>query len=109
MGREIDLTQPLSAEDRKWLEERGKHGDLRVANELHPQSGAAVADPDEDDSEVDQEALYGTWTKAQLQYELQTRDLPTTGTKAELVDRLVEADGESDTGDLDDDEDDDQS
>ena len=92
MGREIDLSQPLSAEDRAWLEERGKHGDLRVANELHPDSVPAeeVADPDDDGTEAGDE--YGDWSKAQLAYELSTRDLPTTGTKAELSARLVKDD-----------------
>jgi len=95
MGREIDLTQPLSAEDRAWLEERGKVGDLRVADEMFPDSVPADADPDDDGSMEDEsESAYADWTKAQMQYELSTRDLPASGTKAELVERL-EADDEA--------------
>lgn len=86
MGRNIDLTQPLSDEDREWLEQRGKIGDLRIADEL---AGAAV-DPDEEGGEDSE--TYGNWTKAQLMYEANNRDLSQAGTKADLVARLEEDD-----------------
>lgn len=94
MGKTIDLTQPLSSEDRAWLVERGKIGDLRVADEIAAaaaESEAASEAQDDDDEVVDSEE-YGEWTKAQLQYELTERNLPTSGTKAELVTRLEEDD-----------------
>ena len=100
MGKSIDLTQPLSDEDRAWLEERGAIGDLRIADELAAVAAGTLdpvaveeipAEEDEDDEEHESES-YGGWTKAQLQYELSTRDLPQYGTKAELIDRLETAD-----------------
>lgn len=106
MGREIDLTQPLSAEDRAWLEERGKYGDLRIANEYN------APQPEGEDAEVSESGTaYDDWTKAQLQYEAHARDLSTTGTKADLVERLLaydaehpdeDDDGSDDSGDGDD-------
>jgi hypothetical protein len=96
MGKNIDLSQPLSAEDRTWLEERGKYGDLRVADDLAAAANAPApeAEPEAEPEETGGEdsETYGTWTKAQLQYELQTRDLAQSGTKAELVARLEEDD-----------------
>lgn len=98
MGREIDLTQPLSAEDREWLEQRGKYGDLRIANEYN----APTAEDTAEDGEVsDSGSAYDGWTKAQLQYELSVRDLSTTGTKADLVERLLASDAEAPANDDD--------
>lgn len=96
MSRSIDLSQPLSDEDRAWLDEHGKYGDLRVAAEYaraadEPEPVAVEQVPEEDESDVEG-SEYGTWTNAQLRYELGTRDLPQYGTKAELVARLEEAD-----------------
>ena len=101
MGREIDLTKPLSAEDREWLEQRGKYGDLRIADEYNPPA-AADSEPDEGETS-DSGSDYDGWSKAQLQYELSTRDLTTTGTKAELVERLLEDDAAKAAGDAGDD------
>lgn len=39
---------------------------------------------------------YSSWTKDDLAEELEKRDLPKSGTKAELVARLEEADAETD-------------
>lgn len=39
------------------------------------------------------EADYSDWSKAQLAAELEARGLPKSGTKDELIARLVEADG----------------
>lgn len=99
MGKTIDLTQPLSPEDRAWLEERGKFDDLRVADEyaaVATESEPVGDDDDEDDEDTDSEE-YGTWTKAQLQYELGERGLPQSGTKVELVARLEADDAAKET------------
>ena len=97
MGKSIDLSQPLSDEDRAWLESHGKYGDLRVAAEFARAADEPVSPVEEQVSEPEDEtdvegSEYGTWTNAQLRYELGTRDLPQYGTKAELVARLEEAD-----------------
>jgi hypothetical protein len=104
MGRSVDLTQPLSDEDRAWLLERGAYGDLRIADEVARASAAPEpvaaeeipvqpeAAPDDDDNSVVDSAVYGEWTNAQLRYELSTRELPQYGTKAELIARLEESD-----------------
>lgn len=109
MGKVIDLTQPLSDEDRAWLLERGALGDLRVADELARVAAEAdspveepVSEPEEADEDVEGSEVYGTWTKAQLQYELGARNLPQYGVKAELVARLEEADSGIEPVDADD-------
>lgn len=94
MGKNIDLTQPLSPEDRAWLVERGKIGDLRVADEIAATAAESEPEAPDDDEVVDSDQ-YGEWTKAQLQYELTERGLPTSGTKVELVARLEEDDSEA--------------
>lgn len=98
MGKSIDLTQPLSDEDRAWLQERGAYGDIRVADELARVAAGEFAapeeapvEPDEDDEVVESEN-YGGWTNAQLRYELSTRSLPQHGNKADLVARLEASD-----------------
>jgi len=99
MGKNIDLSKPLSDEDRAWLAERGAYGDLRIADELSGVSAAAaepvaaeeVPNDDDDDSVVDSEA-YGTWTNAELRAELSNRELAVSGNKAELIARLEESD-----------------
>jgi hypothetical protein len=100
MGKNIDLTQPLSDEDRAWLEERGKINDIRVADEIagvstDPEPVSAQTDDgtdDEDDDSTADSEEYGDWTKAQMQYELGERGLPQSGNKAELAARLEEDD-----------------
>jgi hypothetical protein len=98
MGKSIDLTQPLSDEDRAWLQERGAYGDIRIADELARVAAGDFAAPQEipvevdEDDEVVESDNYGGWTNAQLRYELSTRGLPQHGNKAELVARLEASD-----------------
>lgn len=54
-----------------------------------PSTDGEKADPS------DRRAEYETWTKDDLSAELELRDRPKTGTKAELVDRLCEYDDQT--------------
>jgi len=118
MGRNIDLTQPLSDEDRQWLEDRGDYTALRRAAEAAGESDEepdeadeadedsqdsededSDDDSDDDDSEDDESdeddedaVAYEDLTNAQLAELLEARDLPKSGTKAEMVARLIEDD-----------------
>jgi SAP domain len=65
-----------------------EHADGNVV-EPTPATGAERADNRE---------LYEAETVADLKAELDSRDLPTSGNKAELVDRLLEADTTSEAG-----------
>lgn len=55
------------------------------------ESGSA-ASTDGANADADRRAEYEDWTKPDLQDELERRDLPITGNKPELVDRLLDHD-----------------
>lgn len=118
MGREIDLTQPLSDEDRQWLEDRGKYSDLRINADIlgtkdevesvddtdsagvaeDGDSGDNAGDGGDDndgagdgDDDGDFSGAYAEWTGDQLREECEARGLPKGGNKAELIARLEAA------------------
>jgi hypothetical protein len=96
MSRNIPQDQSLSAEDRKYLLDRGRDSLVDRIDEEH-----GVDDGSDEESET---ADYSTWTVAELVAEINDRNetraeadlepIGTKGTKAELVARLVEDDGE---------------
>lgn len=102
MSKQIDLTVPLSDEDREWLLARGRDADVALADRLASgeplvaeDAGAASAPEDSsapgEDAPTDQ---YDEWSKDALQSELEDRGLPSRGTKAELIEVLRNSDAE---------------
>jgi hypothetical protein len=97
MSRNIDWTKPLSDEDRAWAEQFPLNRALIDANDADHRQGGAEAlggetldsgEEAEEDEEVGEEVDYSEYTVAQLKAELESRNQPTSGTKAELVSRL---------------------
>ena len=94
--RELDLDN-LSDEDKAWMKSRNMPipGEDEDAEQPVPESirptaandGALVDGNADDDSED-----YAQWSNAKLREELGERDLPLSGTKAEMVARLQEDD-----------------
>jgi hypothetical protein len=74
----INLDEPLSQQDRQYLQDR----DPKFRDILGGTPAAEEQLPD----------TYDEWTVPQLQDELAARDLPTSGRKQELIDRLAESD-----------------
>ena len=74
MSRQIDLTQPLSDEDRKYLEDRDwQH--LLDQNALHLMGGGADEGAVEDDSnDSDESNPYKGWHKDEWFAEIQSRN-----------------------------------
>lgn len=79
MSRQIDLTKPLSDEDREYLDTRSRQ-DLIALNDEQ------FGDSDEAEDE------YSDMTNEALRAELGERELSQSGTKAELIARLREDD-----------------
>lgn len=128
MSRQVDLTKDASDEDRQWLMDRARYADLAQLDNLTIQQVQAkeAADHREDDeviftpvSPYDKHVRanagtatpasehaggdYDGWNKAQLQDEAERRDLPRSGSKADLVERLQEHDADAagaNTGDV---------
>lgn len=117
MGKSIDLTVPLSDEDRAWLLERGAYDDVRVSDAITgataaPEEAGPTDSPVEpttlevssDDAPAEPEAAQGEpeandytdWTKDQLMYELGQRGLSRAGNKDELTARLESDDADND-------------
>lgn len=131
MSKQIDLTKPLSDEDRQYLEDRARHYEIAandaehagaelppeylgltggepafgVPADSHPEGvglgegtlrptnpHATVAD-ESAPTEEDSEDSYDDMTVAELQDELENRELPKSGKKAELIARLRGDDG----------------
>lgn len=106
MSRQIDMTKPLSDEDREYLETRARQ-DLIAQND--EQFGV---ESDEEGSpgnslqaekanlqitgEVVIEDDYSSMTNDELRDELEDRGLATSGAKADLQDRLREDDAKQD-------------
>jgi hypothetical protein len=100
MSREIPQDRPLSAEDRKYLLDRGREGLIeRIDEEQGVEDGS-----DEESDEGLADWTDPSWTVAQLVAEINDRNvrrqdaglepLSTKGTKAELAQRLTEDDAE---------------
>lgn len=106
MSRYIDLTKPVSEDDRAWLMEQGRYGDLRVVDDLEkygaaPQETVAVVPappvPAEDKAEAEvpsSDPEYRSWSNEQLRFELEQRGLKMSGSKQDLVARLIESDNQ---------------
>lgn len=124
MSRQIDLSQPLSDEDREYLFAHGDHDLVRQADaiaaanvesepfdegegerpedEVEDESTDGETKDDDESDEVDDEedeteedsGPYAGWTKADLKAEAGKRELPKSGNVSELKARLV-ADDES--------------
>lgn len=90
MSRQVDLTRPLSEEDRAYLKTWGRYVDIQRND---AQFGAPEYEEDAPDEGPEKftEEWFEKATVAMLQAELKKRKLPTTGKKDELADRLEEA------------------
>lgn len=89
MSREIPMDQPLTEEDRAYLHARGQHATVEMLDEKYP------ADAEEAEAEEETGDNYDdttAWKVADLKAELEKRELPATGNRAELVARLRESD-----------------
>jgi hypothetical protein len=93
VSKEVDLSRPLSDEDRAYLLQRGRRH-LVLQNDRQFENGefARPDDDDEDEDEIDQEWVseVEAMNVDQLRAELQRRSLSTSGKKDELQDRLIE-------------------
>ena len=135
MSREVDLTQPLSEEDKEYLRARGREqqvtlNEAQFSDDPAVQAAAAFvpgldvdlaegvpATPGGDPRVVmgggpvegpvtfDTEDNYEAWSKSELEEELENRDLPKSGNKTELVARLREDDASDDSVDQGDEDD----
>lgn len=95
MSRKIDVSNPdnLSAEDRKYLQDRARLP--RGVRLVRDDDLSATASSPADDSNVnedDEDVAYEDMSKEALQKECAERDLPTSGNVKTLIARLVEDD-----------------
>lgn len=121
MSREINMDDPSSwsDEDRKYLQDRGKlpvdvpHVRTSAPEPtLAPNTGDVdtwVETPDvvfDDEEELPEDASYSDMTVSQLKAECRRRELPVSGTKDELAERLTQddADRQGTVGGFEDDE-----
>jgi SAP domain len=90
MSRQIDITQPLSDEDRQYLVDR--HHVVALERNAAFVAGASVAGDEREEEKEDEDGPdLEDMTVQQLQEVLRKRDLPVSGTKDELLARLLEA------------------
>jgi hypothetical protein len=97
MSKQIDWSQPLSDEERRWAEQfPGMHGGMLAA---HAEQFPAVKEETLDGEDAE-EAPYSEWNKSELEVEAKRRNaeegksLPVTGTKPQLV-KVLEEDDEA--------------
>lgn len=102
MSRIVNMSQPLSSEDRAYLFQMNRHAaiadnDERFSSDEEEGQEEEVSDEAGDSAVLTEEEVepYEQWTVAELSAECNDRDLPKNGTKAELVTRLY-ADDASD-------------
>lgn len=92
MSRQINWEQPLSDKDREWASQFPLMAPLIESNdaEFRAKDSGSLAgeDLDDDPEPVD----YSRWLVADLQDELKSRGLNTSGKQAELAARLAEDD-----------------
>ena len=69
-------------------------GVLVAIEVLEPEEPEPEPPDEEEEGEEEEVAPYDGWTKAELADELEKRGLPKSGTRDELVERLVEDDAE---------------
>jgi len=103
VSRKIDLSQPLSDEDRAYLDSRARHDLIALNDEEHgvtheddaPTTSSQAEQANlQVDAEEDIEDEYSSMTNDDLRAELEDRDLPTSGNKADLLARLRANDNE---------------
>lgn len=129
MSKRIDLSKSLSDKDRAYLEMMGRSAELQQADaggedssgsagprqldgegvDLadQPNTGdvntlgrdAGATGTEEDQAPANQESEYADLTVRELRDELERRDLPTSGKKDELVERLEDDDSTPDEDD----------
>jgi len=86
-GRAIDLDEPLSDNDRQFLEERqGMPMPPGVRQAIEDYDAAEDYDEDEEPDE------YDGMTNEELRTELKNRGLSTSGSKSQMISRLEEND-----------------
>ena len=95
MSSQVDIMAgPLSDQDRAYLESRGRRH-LILQNERQFPEGEASPAPQgstvEDEEEITWEEEVSQLTVDELKAELAERDLPVSGNKAELQQRLIKA------------------
>lgn len=87
MSRQVPMDEPLSDENRAYLESRGQEATIRMIDGRHAES-----DEDEDalgpDGDAELPADYSNWTGAELEAELRKRRLPYSGNNQERAERL---------------------
>lgn len=117
MSRKIDISDPtkLSDEDKAYLKARNRLPKGVEAPEVDP-AAAGVGpmtktvplNPNRPGSQPAEETEtdYEKWNVTQLKEELEKRDLPVSGNKPELVERLQESDLSSEEEDEDDEDED---
>lgn len=102
MARDIPYDQPLSEDDRKYLQDRGAWGAAhiqRIDENFPPEAPVALEDDEVEDTGEDYVPVdYSSWTKAELVGEINRRNsegrdpaLANSGTNATLV-AVLEAD-----------------
>ena len=84
MSRKIDLSKPLSDEDRGYLEMRGRYWDIQ----MNDQQFKSVATAPADDDRVSESDVMDLKVD-ELREELSARGLSDDGVKDELRDRLL--------------------
>lgn len=94
-GRDIDLDEPLSENDREFLNERQGMPLPPGVKQAMEESDEEYYDDDEDEEEDTSEPDYDTMTNEQLREDLRGRGLSASGSKAELISRLRENDAEN--------------
>lgn len=91
MARDIPMDGPLTAEDRKYMEDRGRYAEIeRLDNEF----GRLDVDENETDEVTEPADEYDAFTNKELQAELEGRGLDSRGNKAEMIARLRENDAQ---------------
>jgi len=106
MSRNIDLTKPLSDEDRAYLEVRGRFHEIEQVDVLVRGTGATGASEEafgsgpagsggtsgsDEAPEFGSETWFDTATVPMFKEELKKRNLAVSGNRDELAERLEEA------------------
>lgn len=91
MTRQVPVDAPLSDEDREYLHARGMHSTVEM---LDNRFGSEDVDALGDDV-ADDDPMYESWLKAELEAELAKRRLSTSGTNDQKAARLREDDAKA--------------
>lgn len=98
MSKKVDTSEPLSADDYRYLRDRGLLPERYELAEAVPEeglratSGTDVGHPSELGDEPAEVGDWNVLTVVELRAELDRRGLETSGNKAQLVERLMEYD-----------------